>query len=341
MTDMAKLELPYVQVFKDRHGRLRHYYRRPGAPRVPLPGDVGSREFLDAYATAHAWKTPDPIERLTPKTIGHLLALYYRHSSFTKRRPSTQAAYKNQLERFRKVHGAKRVSRIKAKHLDAIFEDMSDTPAQAANLRKRLRHIFKLAVKWDWRPDNPVRETDAPEYKVKGFTPWSVDDMAAFEKRWPSGSRERLAYALFRYSLLRRSDACVAGRQHVVGGRLRLIQHKTEAVLDVPILPQLQTEIDLAPLGMTFLVTQYGAPFSPAGLTQWFVERAVMAGLSGRTPHGLRKAMAAEIAEGQASDKGIAAALGQQTTSEVGTYTKSARQAKLADDAFAGLSGSK
>ena len=43
--DMAKIELRYVQAFKDRHGRIRHYYCRPGYARVSFPGDAGSAEF--------------------------------------------------------------------------------------------------------------------------------------------------------------------------------------------------------------------------------------------------------------------------------------------------------
>lgn len=50
MTEMAKIDLPYVQVFKDRHGKLRHYYRRGRFPRIPLPGVPGSEEFMAAYA---------------------------------------------------------------------------------------------------------------------------------------------------------------------------------------------------------------------------------------------------------------------------------------------------
>lgn len=337
MIAVAKIDLPYVQVFKDRFGKPRHYYRRAGYPRVALPGQVGSREFLEAYATANAWERPDKITEITPGTLSHLLAKYYRHSTFTKKRASTQKAYKNQLERFRQAHGQKRVAKIEAKHLEAIFEEMAETPAQAANLRKRLRFIFKLAVKWGMRPDNPVRETDTPEYKVTGFLPWSDEDMAAFEKHWPSGSRERLAYALLRYTGIRRSDAVKAGRQHVRNGRLYVTQTKTETDISIQILPELQAEIDAAGPGMTFLVTQYGAPFTPAGFTQWFRERAEMAGLVGKTPHGLRKALARHVAEGGASDRGIAAVLGQQSTSEVGTYTKSADQRILADAAMAGI----
>lgn len=45
---MATKSLPYVHAFRDRHGHVRHYYRRDGR-RVPLPGDYGSAKFMGAY----------------------------------------------------------------------------------------------------------------------------------------------------------------------------------------------------------------------------------------------------------------------------------------------------
>ena len=41
MTDMARIDLPYVQGFKDRHGRMRYYYRRKCYQRMPLQGSPG------------------------------------------------------------------------------------------------------------------------------------------------------------------------------------------------------------------------------------------------------------------------------------------------------------
>lgn len=37
MNGMATIDLAYVQRFKDRHGRIRHYYRRKGYATVGLP----------------------------------------------------------------------------------------------------------------------------------------------------------------------------------------------------------------------------------------------------------------------------------------------------------------
>jgi hypothetical protein len=44
---VAVLKLKYVNEYRDRQGKLRRYFRR-GATRGPLPGEVGSPEFLAA-----------------------------------------------------------------------------------------------------------------------------------------------------------------------------------------------------------------------------------------------------------------------------------------------------
>ena len=49
---MTRLRLPFVNEFRDRHGKVRRCYRRPGCKAVPLPGLAGSAEFMAAYQAA-------------------------------------------------------------------------------------------------------------------------------------------------------------------------------------------------------------------------------------------------------------------------------------------------
>ncbi len=54
----------------DRHGKLRHYLRRPGFPRAALPGLYGSEEFAEAYRLAMGGAPhcePPPVEGI----VGH------------------------------------------------------------------------------------------------------------------------------------------------------------------------------------------------------------------------------------------------------------------------------
>jgi integrase len=340
MSPMAKIDLPYVQRFEDRHGRLRHYYRRPGFSRVSLPGVPGSAEFMAAYAEADARapKIDHAAKRVQPRSINAMIAEYYKSADFLDLQPQTQANYRNILDRFRAQYGDKGAATIEPTHLNAIFHKMADRPGALRNLRRRLMKAFAVAVDLGWRKDNPVRETKSRKSRSQGFIPWTDDEIAKFEAFWPTGSRERLALALLIYTGVRRSDVVGLGHQHVEDGRVRLVQFKTKKPVRIPIHPALKVEIDQHK-GLTFLVTQYGSPFSAPGFTSWFVERAEKAGLSGRTPHGLRKAAGRRLAEAGATAKEIAAVLGHSTLDEVETYTRDADQVGLADAAMKKLVG--
>jgi hypothetical protein len=51
---MQKCPYRYVKQYADRNGQLRTYFRRPGSPSTPLPSDLESDEFLEAYKDALA-----------------------------------------------------------------------------------------------------------------------------------------------------------------------------------------------------------------------------------------------------------------------------------------------
>ena len=339
MKRMAKVDLVNIKAYADRHGRMRYYYRRKGFPAVTLPGEPGSPAFLEAYAAAGAAapKARPASDRVQPRSISALMIEYYRSPEFMALAPQTQANYRNILDRFRAKFGHKGVAGVETRHLDSIFRDMAATPGAAANLRLRLNRVFRLAVKMAWRDSNPVRDSEAKRKKSDGFVPWTEEEIATYEAFWPEGTRERLALALLLYTAVRRSDVVKMGRQHISSGRISLRQTKGGAWIKIPIHPTLQAEIDRHPTALTFLVTQYGAPFTAPGFTQWFVERAVMAGIRNRTPHGLRKAAGRRLAEAGCSTKEIAAALGHRTLAEAETYTRDADQSRLADNALAGL----
>lgn len=334
---MAKLDLTYVQAFRDRHGHLRHYYRRAGFARLRLPGPVGSAEFMAAYVEAEA-RAPRPVlgpaSRLQPRSINALIVEYYRSPEFLALRDSTRRAYRGQLDRFRKDYGDRGALSLQPRHLEGIFHKMADRPEATANLRKRLRRVFRLAVRLGWRNDNPVVETERPRGKRAGIAGWSDDDIAAFEARWPEGSRERLALALMLYTGQRRSDVIGMGRQHVSGGRVSVVQLKTGHRLKIRLHPLLAAEIARHAPGMTFLTTAAGAPMTVEGFGNWFRDASRAAGLVNRTPHGLRKAAGRRLAEAGCSAKEIAAVLGHTTLGEVARYTRDADQTLLSDAAF-------
>ena len=75
--------------------------------------------------------------------------------------------------------------------------------------------------------------------KSEGFIPWTEDDVAAYEKRWPVGTRQRVWLDVLLYTGLRRGDAVRLGRPHVRDGIATIKTEKTDTLVVIPILPAL------------------------------------------------------------------------------------------------------
>ena len=126
----------YCQGFEDRHGKVRWYYRRPGFPRIALPGLPWGPDFMAAYDKAALGERLEVGASWSrPGTIGALVASYYKTGDFTGLADTTKATYRGILERFRIGHGDKRVAHLERRHVQNIITAMSDRPAAAANRR--------------------------------------------------------------------------------------------------------------------------------------------------------------------------------------------------------------
>ena len=199
---------------------------------------------------------------------------------------------------------------------------------------------MRFAVEEGWRRDDPTIGVKAIKVRSDGIYTWSEDDIAAFEKHWPVGTKQRLALGLALFTGQRRSDLVRMGRQHIHNGYIHVTQQKTKTKLAIPIHSELQTVLDATPSEhLTYLTTAFGRPFTPAGFGGWFRAACDAAGLpKGCSVHGLRKAACRRLAEAGCSANVIAAISGHRTLKEVARYTTAADQEKLADTAIRALS---
>jgi integrase len=190
-----------------------------------------------------------------------------------------------------------------------------------------MRHAVDLGL----RKDDPTRDVKAIRVKTRGFHSWTEAEIEQFETRHPIGSRARLAFALLLYTGQRRSDVVCMGRQHTRGGVLEVRQQKTGIELSIPVHSNLQAIIEATTAGqMTFLVTEFGKPFTAAGFGNWFREQCDMANLHHCSAHGLRKAAARRLAESGCTPHEIAAITGHASLKEIVRYTEAANQKRLA-----------
>ena len=333
---MTHITLRYVHRFTDRHGHVRCYFRRSGR-RVALPGLPGSAEFMAAYQAALELAPVLPgADRTRPGSINALAVAYYGSADFAQLAPVTRNTYRNVLDGFREDHGHRVAAELKRETVLRLLDAKAATPAAANALLKMLRIVMRFSVDRGMRRDDPTLGVRRLRYATEGFRQWSEDDIASFEARWPSGSRPRLALALLLYTGQRPGDVSRMGRQHVTGGALTFTQQKTGSRLTIPSHAALRAELVTVPAGaLTFITTQGGAGFSPAGFSSWFSERAQLAGLPrGCTAHGLRKAAARRLAEAGCTAHQIAAITGHKTLREVERYTRAVDQARLAETAM-------
>lgn len=335
---MAKLL--YVKEYTDDCGIRRRYFRRKGYKGGALPGPIGSSEFLEAYQAYMAGK-PAPLARARDAagTFGSLISSYYGWTEFTNLKPNSKRLYRYVLEPIRTKHGHRALATMTRENLIAVIEKIGEKAPGMANLtRAVLQKVLKCALERNAVRVNPLAQK-VTAYKIGTRHTWTDDELAQFEKRWPLGTRQRLAYALLFYTGQRGGDVVRMRRKDIAGGRITVIQEKTGAELKIKIHPDLARAMKAGPTnGLNLIGDEYGRPIKRAALTRLIRVAVKDAKLPAHcVAHGLRKAMLRTMAEGGASAKRLAAVSGHKTTKELDRYTAAADQQTLADDGIAAM----
>lgn len=328
---MANLELKYVDTYRDRTGTLRRYFRKGGKRLGALPGEVGSGEFMTAYAAFLAEKPAAAKRHVHADSLAKLIIDFYGSRLFTDRKPSTRQLYRYALDPVSRAHGHRSASRMTAENAEKIINKIGEKRPGMGNLtRAVLRRVMQLAVKQKLRKDNPLHGTEP--FKVGEHHSWNDAELKQFEDKWRLGTRQRLAYALLLHTGQRVGDVCRMTRADVSDGLIHVKQQKTGAELYVPIAPELERAMKACPAkGLTLIGDANGRPLKRAALSALMRSAIRAAELSPRcVSHGLRKAAMRRLAEADATDKQIAAVSGHKTLKEVERYTKAADQKKLA-----------
>ncbi len=334
---MREKRLKYVNVYTDRTGKRRIYLRRPGHPRIPLPGPYKSEAFWKAYhAAMDATEQAEKTTRNAPGTIGAAIVGYYASIEFKALAASTQAVYRGILERFREKHGHGPIATIKTHHVNKLIDEMADTPAAASNFRKRLVGVFDYAVGAGLRTDNPVRAAKKPKIKSDGHRTWTESDIAAYRARWPEDAPQRVAMEVLLHTGLRRSDAVRIGWGNVHDDLIVVKAKKTGAGLNIPIHADLWRFLRACPKSVaTFISKGNEGARSEKAFSAYISGAAARAGLpKGSSPHGLRKAACRRLAEAGCSALEIMSITGHTDIREVERYCREAQRKLLARSAM-------
>ena len=307
---MTRIRLRYVDRFVDRHGHVRHYFRRPGCKRIALPGVPGSDEFMAGYKSSTCRRGRArlrPKSRGEPGTFSRLAVQYFVSPEFLRLRSRTQYVYRLVIGRFLAEHGHRRVGEMRRDDVKKIMALKATTPGSANDLLKKIRTLIKFAIDAGWRSDDPTLRIKT--FREQEFHTWTEDEIAQYEERWSVGSRQRTAFALHLYTGQRRADVARMAWTDVAGNAINVVQAKTGARLTIPLHPSLSEALRAWPRKhVVILTTAFNKPFSYAGYGNMMADAIAAAGLPDRCVlHGLRKAAARRLAEAGCTEKEIAA----------------------------------
>jgi integrase len=331
---MTKLDLPFVDARRDRHGQVMYYYFRRNGRLWRLPGAPLSAEFMAAYNALIETTKPVRAEG-TPGayasgTFGALVAAYFKSPEFKNRKDSTKRVYRQVLEPLAERHGPKEVKFLERRHVKAWRNARSETPGMANLLVKVVRMLLAYAV-----DDGTYGLRENPASGIELFAlgehrAWTDEECAQFEARWAPGTMQRRAYCLARYTGQRSGDLAAMTRAHRKNGSIHVVQQKTGAELWLPEHSELAAELSLGSMHIALLTKPNGTPLG-GELGEWFAAAIDEAGLPDECVlHGLRKTAARALADADCTPHQIAAITGHKSLKEVERYTKEADQKRMA-----------
>jgi integrase len=332
-------DLRYLYEDRDRHGNFRLYVRHNGR-KIRIRERWGTTEFLEAYRLALAETTqprakPKHTQRPSAEWLRWLVERYYLSAEFKQLDARTQRVRRGILDRVCDKHGTKPYGQMEPRHVRKLRDDKAERPEAANALLKSLRQVFAWGVEAGYCKRNPAADVPYIRRRTEGFYAWTREEVQRYLDHHGCQSKAGRALIFLLFTGAARSDVVKLGRQHCRDGRIVFKREKTDVEVDIPILPQLQMAIDATPPGqLTFIVTQFGKPFTANGFGNKMRDWCDQAGLPHCSSHGLRKAGATIAAENGATAHQLMAIFGWNTVKQAELYTRKADRKRLAGEAM-------
>ncbi len=232
MSAMPRPRPPHLHHEINRHGTPVWFVRIGHGPRTRIRSDFGTPEFDAEYQAALAGT---PVRKSNDKATGTLAWLVDRYretNAWTNLALETRQRRENILLAMLDKAGHQPSTRITRAAIVAGRDRR--TLFQAKHFMDTVRGLFKWAADAGLVKVDPTAGVAYPKLpNTDGFPPWDEDDVAAYERRWPIGTRERVWLDVLLYTGLRRGDAVRIGRQHIRNSLRR-------PCADFPLMPALR-----------------------------------------------------------------------------------------------------
>lgn len=355
-----RVNFPGLLVERHRNGTQRVRVRVEGDPkqRIHIPVTPDHPDFAHHYHAARAGEIWTPAT--APSVANSLDWLTGRYLDFLAKMVEAGQMSAATLKQRRSIltrlcdYVGQDGDRYGDCHMDApaaAFVEIRDAwaahPGAADNLIKTIRAQYRWAIERGMIGHNPAAGISTINRNPKGgATAWTAEDLATFKRTHPAGTMAHLWLTLQAFTACRIGDAIWLGRGQEItnGGQTYLAwqpRKKGSAPVTIPMLPPLYNATRAMQLiGPTYLLSEKGQPFSSVEALRVRVQRwCAAAGLTERSSHGIRKAMAVWMANAGCTQHQIMAVMAhtQAKTSEI--YTREANRQILAADGIKALSG--
>ncbi|MBX5154592.1 tyrosine-type recombinase/integrase [Rhizobium lentis] len=353
MTDVANIDLPYIEKNKSRHGTVRFYLRIDGKRISRLPDDINSEEFASAYwkarkaaqpAIARAGEAKALSVVVKPSSFRWLCMEYMRSNAYESLDQTTRDRRRNIMEgmwqeplsdKDERPFADIPLAKMAVAHIEVLRDRKKATPFAADERLKVLRQVFDTKKEGKPITVNIARLVDPFNAHTDGHETATPDDIAKFIEHHGTASKAVLYIAIQMYTGLRVSDLAVLGPQHRRRDafKLRLFKNRNRTPVDIEITIHPILEAVLAThkvTDLTYLVTEFGKPFSVKGLGNRISDWWRQAGMPHLTSHSVRKGLATDVAHNEATDSMLEAMFGWKDSKTSKIYTRNAERARLA-----------
>ena len=333
---MSRPRPPYLHRVVNRHKKIVWYvWRRPG-PKIRIRGEYGSKEFMAAYRAALYGEQAPETPASSPDSLSGLISRYRKSPTWRETlSEATRRQRGNIFDRIERIEGRTPVSEITSLMIKATRDKLG--PGAAKHFVQTMRGLFKWAMEMELVDHDPTEGVKVARPQTDGFHPWSPEEIAAYEKRWPLGTRQRLWLAILLTTGLRRGDAVMLATSHIRDETIHLQTGKTGVHVILPLLPELRHALDaINPswplLEGPLIKTELGKPMTKESFGNLFREACKAAGVPGAA-HGLRKAAATRLAEAGATVNELNAWFGWDGNKMASVYTRAADRARMSQSA--------
>jgi integrase len=331
LDSMPRPRPPFLLREVTRHGGVKWYVRVGKGPRIRVPAP-GTSEFDAEYAAARSGEPKRSKGAPVAGSLSWLVARYRETTAWTNLSMATRGQRENIFRQVIGTAGEEPISKITTASLERGRDRRS--PHQGRHFLDAMRGLFRWAAKAKLAKDPTIGIEDPARPKSDGFRPWSEEDVAAYHKRWPIGTRQRVWLDVLLYTGLRRGDAVQLGRQHVRDGVASLKTEKNDTPVMLPILPALAATLKAGPCAdLTFIAGENGRPLTKESFGNLFREACTRAGVRA-SAHGVRKLAAATMANNGATEAQLEAVFGWRGGRMASLYTRSANRRLLAQSSM-------